>query len=82
MAEKITTTPALMTHVMSVGLPSPADSATFVFVRRLLLAADGWVPARSLDGLERRLVALDVREDGGGGGGRVELGFGRCSRVC
>lgn len=50
MAEKSTTTPALMTHVIMVGLPVDMDSA--IPARRLFFAAD----VRSLDELDRRLV--------------------------
>lgn len=49
MAEKRTTTPALMTQVIIVGLGS-------VVVRRVFFAE--WVELRSLDVLERRLTLL------------------------
>ena len=48
MAEKRTTTPALMTHVMMVGLP--AESAVAVW--RLFLEDE----RRSLGELDRRLI--------------------------
>jgi hypothetical protein len=54
MAEKSTTTPALITHVIMVGLPVDKDSA--MPVRRLFLAAEGCPELRSLDELDRRLV--------------------------
>jgi hypothetical protein len=54
MAEKSTTTPALITHVIMVGLPVDMDSA--IPARRLFFAAEGCPVFRSLDELDRRFV--------------------------
>jgi hypothetical protein len=54
MAEKSTTTPALITHVIMVGLPVDIDSA--IPARRLFFATEGCPVFRSLDKLDRRLV--------------------------
>jgi hypothetical protein len=54
MAEKSTTTPALITHVIMVGLPVDIDSA--IPARRLFFATEGCPVFRSLDKLDRRLA--------------------------
>ena len=54
MAEKSTTTPALRTHVMTVGLF--ADVESIMVPRRVFLEADGCPELRSLGELDRRFL--------------------------
>jgi hypothetical protein len=56
-AENKTTTPALMTQVMIVGLTGVVESS--MLARRLFLE----IALRSLDGLDRRLALASIGPD-------------------
>jgi hypothetical protein len=71
MAEKSTTTPALMTQVIT------ADDVSELPDRRLFLV-DEWLDPRSLDALDRRFTLVEEASRGGWG----ETGWGGCLGTC